>query len=155
MGIAKSRPVRRAQLRLPCVEREVAERARRHHRVRTRLHRLLDRLDQLAERRLLAGLDDREPAALELRRVVDGDAAARLDDPLERRGRVRVLEAEHARGPQDLAAVERRDLQALQPLVRSLLETREPLLVSELPEQVPHVDVALVRRHADGEQVLR
>jgi hypothetical protein len=44
--------------------------------------------DQLAERRLLARLDDREAAALDLRRVVDRLAAARLDDPLERPGPV-------------------------------------------------------------------
>src|SRR6185312_4640319 len=99
---------------LPGVERQVAERAGGDHRVRAGLHRLLDRLDQLAERRLLARLDDREAAALELRRVVDRLAAARLDDPLERRGPVGVLEAEHAGGPQDLAAVERRDPEALQ-----------------------------------------
>jgi hypothetical protein len=74
------------QLRLPGVEREVAERARRHDRVGAGLLRLLDRLDQLAERRLLARLDDREAAALDLRGVVDRLAAARLDDPLERRG---------------------------------------------------------------------
>src|SRR5262249_18455568 len=55
---------RRAELRLPRIEREVAQRARRHHRIGTGLGRLLDGLDQLAERRLLARLDDREPAAL-------------------------------------------------------------------------------------------
>src|SRR5215207_9749153 len=71
------------QLRLPGVEREVAQRAGGHHRVGPGLLRLLDRLDQLLQRRLLAGLDDREAAALDLRRVVDGLAAARLDDPLE------------------------------------------------------------------------
>ena len=87
---------RRLQLRLPRVEREVAERARRHHRVGARLDRLLDRLDQLAERRLLAGLDDREAAALDLRRVVDRLAAAGLDDPLERPRPVGVLEARAA-----------------------------------------------------------
>ena len=52
------------QLRLPRIQGEVTQRAWRHHRVGTRLHRLLDRLDQLGERRLLAGLDDREAAAL-------------------------------------------------------------------------------------------
>src|ERR1051326_4056270 len=41
---------RLAQLQLPRVERQVAERARRHHRVRAGLDGLLDRLDQLAER---------------------------------------------------------------------------------------------------------
>src|SRR3712207_7451789 len=45
-----------------------------------RLHRLLDRLDQLGERRLLARLDDRKAAALDLRRVVDGLAATGLED---------------------------------------------------------------------------
>src|SRR5436309_4420602 len=47
------------ELRLPRVEREVAERTRRDDRVRAGLRGLLDRLDQLAERGLLAGLDDR------------------------------------------------------------------------------------------------
>src|SRR5687768_10561450 len=61
----------RLQLRLPGVEGEVAERARCHHRIRTGLLRLLDRLDQLAERGLLARLDDREATALDLGRVVD------------------------------------------------------------------------------------
>ena len=60
-----------AKLRLPGIEGEVAERARRHDRVGTRLGGLLDRLDQLAERDVLARLDDREAAALDLRRVVD------------------------------------------------------------------------------------
>src|SRR5207248_1891948 len=82
------------------------------HRVRAGFDRLLDRLDELAERRLLARLDDREAAALELRRVVDRLATARLDDPLERRRPVRILEAENLRRPQDLTAVERRDLQS-------------------------------------------
>src|SRR4051795_11137630 len=103
------------QLRLPGVEGQVAERARGDDRVRARLVRLLDRLDQLAESGLLARLDDREAAALDLRRVVDGLAAAGLDDPLERPGTVGVLEALDLRRPQDLAAVERRDLEPLQP----------------------------------------
>ena len=66
-----------AQLRLPRVEREVAERARRDHRVGAGLLRLLDRLDELGERDVLTRLDDREAAALDLRRVVDRLAAAR------------------------------------------------------------------------------
>ena len=76
------------------------------------LLRLLDRLDQLAERRVLARLDDREAAALDLRRVVDRLAAAGGDDPLERVGPVGVVEAHQLRRPEDLAAVERRDLEA-------------------------------------------
>ena len=112
---------RRLELRLPGVEREVAERARRHHRVGAGLDRLLDRLDQLAERRLLARLDDREAAALDLGRVVDRLAAAGLDD------RARATTA--GRGPRSRAAStgagsgSRRTaprLQALQPLVRRL-----------------------------------
>src|SRR6187200_1037592 len=110
------------QLRRPGVEREMAERARRHDRVGAGLLGLLDRLDQLAERGLLARLDDREAAALDLRRIVDRLAAARLDDPLERGRPVRVLEAEQLRRTQDLTAVERRDLEALEPLVRSGLQ---------------------------------
>src|SRR6266511_4490620 len=73
----------RLQLRLPSVERQVAERARSDHCVRPGILRLLDRLDQLAERRLLTRLDDRESAALDLRGIVNRLAAARLDDPLE------------------------------------------------------------------------
>src|SRR5687768_15863214 len=110
------------QLRLPRVQREMTERARRHHRVGAGLLRLLDRLDQLLERGLLAGLDDREAAALDLRGVVDRLAAAGLDDPLERGRLVGILETEQLRGPQDLAAVERRHLQALQALVGGLLQ---------------------------------
>ena len=126
----------------------MAERARRHDRVGAGLHRLLDRLDQLAERRLLAGLDDREAAALELRRVVDRLAATRLDDPLERRRPVGILEAHQLRRAQDLAAVERRDLEPLSPLCADGLEL--PYDSSgDQPEEVLHVDVALVARHAD------
>jgi len=57
----------------------MAERAWRHHRVGAGFERLLDRLDQLAESQLLSGLDDREPAALDLRGIVDRLAAAGLD----------------------------------------------------------------------------
>src|SRR6476469_7091581 len=99
----------------------VAQRARRDHHVGAGLQRLLDGLDQLAERRLLTSLDDREAAALDLRRVVDRLAAAGGDDPLERPRAIGILEAEDLRRPQDLAAVERRDLQALQALVCDLL----------------------------------
>src|SRR5437016_1920761 len=99
---------RRLELLLPGIEREMAERARRHHGVRSCLQRLLDRLDQLAERRLLARLDDREPAALDLRRIVDRLAVAGGDDRLERPRAVGILEAEDLRRTQDLAAVERR-----------------------------------------------
>src|SRR6188472_1764624 len=110
------------QLRLPGVEREVAERAGCDDRVGAGLAGLLDRLDQLAERGLLARLDDREAAALDLRRVVDRLAAAGLDDRLERPRLVRVLETEDLRRPQDLAAVEGRDLQPLEALVRDGLQ---------------------------------
>src|SRR5688572_22392378 len=94
------------ELLLPGVEREVAERARSHHRVGPGLQGLLDRLDELAQSDVLTRLDDREPAALDLRRVVDGLAAAGLDDRLERPRPVGILEAEEFRRPQDLAAVE-------------------------------------------------
>src|ERR671929_889184 len=115
----------------------MAQRARRHDRVGAGLVRLLDRLDQLAERRLLTRLDDREAAALDLRRVVDRLAAARLDDRLERPRAIRVLEAHDLRRAQDLAAVERRDLQPLQALVRRLLQQLVSLSLRDLPEQVP------------------
>src|SRR5262245_9996374 len=51
--------VRGRELLLPRVERQVAQRARGDHRVGAGFDRLLDRLDQLAESRVLAGLDDR------------------------------------------------------------------------------------------------
>src|SRR6266540_5309448 len=142
------------QLRLPGVERQMAERARSDHRVRAGLLSLLDRLDQLAERRFLAGLDDREPAALDLRRVVDRLTSARLDDPLERPRPVGILEAEDLRRSEDLATVERRDLQALQAAVRRLLQQLVAFAFGDLPEEVPHLDVAAVGRHADPSQVL-
>src|SRR5215211_466900 len=82
------------ELLLPGVEREVAERAGRHHHVGPGLDRLLDRLDQLAERNLFAGLNDREAAALDLRGVIDWLPSASLDDGLERPGTVRILEPE-------------------------------------------------------------
>src|SRR2546423_12738692 len=88
------------ELRLPGVEREVAQRARRHDHVGARLLRLLYGLNQLAERSFLACLDDREAAALDLRRVVDRLAAACLDDPFERPRPVGVLETEELRRPQ-------------------------------------------------------
>src|SRR5439155_8170038 len=97
-------------------------------------------------RRLLARLDDREPAALDLGRIVDRGAAAGLDDALERRGAVGVLEAEELRRPQDLAAVERRHLEPLQPLVRDLLQLLEALALGDLPEEVAHLDAAAVGR---------
>src|SRR5439155_16185616 len=59
------------ELLLPRIERQMAEGAGSHHHVRTGLERLLDGLDELAHRRLLARLDDREPAALDLRGIVD------------------------------------------------------------------------------------
>src|SRR5438445_4055328 len=132
----------------------MAQGARRDHRIGAGLPRLLDRLDQLAERRLLARLDDREPAALDLRRVVDRLAAAGLDDPLERPRPVRILEAQDLRRTEDLATVERRDLQPLEPAVRGLLQELVSLALGDLPQEVPHLDVAGVRRDADRLQVL-
>src|SRR5438045_9728427 len=119
----------------------MAERTRRHHHVGARLERLLDRLDELAHRGLLARLDDREAAALDLRRVVDGLAAARLDDALERPRAVRILEAEDLRRAQDLAAVEGRDLEALEPAVRRLLQQLVPLARGDPPPEVADVDL--------------
>src|SRR5438552_18445160 len=132
----------------------MAERTRRHQRVGARLERLLDRLDELAHRGLLARLDDREAAALDLRRVVDRLATARLDDALERPRAIGILEAEDLRRAQDLAAVERRHLQALQALVRGLLQPLEPLALGDQPEQVLDLDAAAVRRNAHALEVL-
>src|SRR5205807_4368688 len=74
------RPPRRGlELLLPGVERKMAKRARRDHHVGAGLERLLDRLDELAQCRLFACLDDREAAAFDLRGVVDRLTAARLD----------------------------------------------------------------------------
>src|SRR5207302_10134358 len=97
------------------------------------LLRLLDRLDQLAERRLLARLDDREAATLDLGRIVDRLAAACLDDALERPRPVRVLEAEELRRAQDLTAVEGRDLEPLQSPVGGLLQQLVALALGDLP----------------------
>ena len=70
-------------------------------------------------------------------------------------GPVGILEALDLRRAQDLAAVERRDLQALQAAVRRrLLQELVALALGDLPEQVPDVDVALVRGHADRDEVL-
>src|SRR5919204_4644444 len=132
----------------------MAERARGHQRVGPGLLRLVDRLDQLAERRLLARLDDREAAALDLGRVVDRLAAACLDDALERPRAVGILEAQELRRAQDLAAVERRHLEPLQPLVRRLLQQLVALSLGDLPQQVAHLDAAAVGRNADTLQVV-
>src|SRR6266536_948567 len=129
------------QLGLPRVEGQVAERAGCDHRVRAGLLRLLDRLDELAERHVLARLDDREPAALDLGRVVDWLAPTSFDDRLERPRPVRILEAEDLRGAEDLAAVERGDLETFQPLVRGLLEQLVALALSDEPEQVLDLDL--------------
>src|SRR5690348_12383175 len=141
------------ELLLPRVERQMAEGAGSHHHVRAGLERLLDGLDELAHRRLLARLDDREPAALDLRGVVDRLAAARLDDALERPRAVGILEAHDLRRAQDLAAVERRHLQALQPLVRRDLEQLVAVALRDLPQQVANVDLAAVRGNADGGEI--
>ncbi len=64
-----------------------------------------------------------------------------------------ILEAEDLRGPQDLAAVERRDLQPLQPLVRDLLQLVVPVALGDQPEEVLDLDVAVVPRRADGLEI--
>src|SRR5207302_11357046 len=123
------------------VEREVAERARCDHHVGAGLDRLLDRLDDLTERRLLARRDDREAAALDLRRVVARLASAGLDDPLERPGAVRILEAHDLRGTQDLTAVEGCDLEHFQSTIRDLLQPLVAVFLVDLPEEEQYVDV--------------
>src|SRR6185503_14020351 len=142
------------ELLLPGIQREMAERARRDHRVGAGFERLLDQLDELAECQLLTGLDDRETAALDLGRVVDRLAAASLDDRLERPRAVGVLEAHELRGAEDLAAVERRDLEALETLVRNLLELLVTVAVGDQPEEVLDLDPSGVAWRADGLEVL-
>ena len=141
-------------LALPGVERQVAERARRHHRVRAGLLGLGQRLDQLAQGDLLAREHDREAAALDLRRVVDRLGAARLDDPLERLRPVGVLEPEQLGRAQDLAAVERRDAHARERLCGDLLQALVALALGDLPQQVAHLDAAGVGRRADVAQIV-
>ena len=65
-----------------------------------------------------------------------------------------ILEAEQLRRAQDLAAVERRDLQPLQALVRGLLEQVVAVAGGDEPEEVEHLDGAVVLRHADLREVL-
>src|SRR4029453_8140756 len=137
-----------AELRLPGVEREMAQGAWSHDGVRASLGGLLDRLDQLRERDVLARLDDREAAALDLRRIVDRLPAARVDDPLERLRPVRVLEAEDLGRAQDLAAVEGRDAQPLQALVSRLFQQLVAVASGHEPEEVLDVDAAGVRGRA-------
>src|SRR6266540_6523464 len=132
----------------------MAERARRDHRVGASLGRLLDRLEKLAERGVLARLDDREAAALDLRRVVDRLAAAGVDDRLERMRLVGILEAQELRGAQDLTTVERRDLEPLEALVRHLLQLLVTVALGDQPQEVLDLDVAVVGRNADRLEVL-
>src|SRR6187431_2290897 len=120
----------------------MAEWARRHHRVGARLPRLLDRLDELGERNVLTCLDDREAATLDLRRVVDRFSPTRPDNPLERLRLVRVLEAEELRRPQDLTAVERRDLEPFQALVRHPLQELVALACGDEPQEVNDLHAA-------------
>ena len=128
------------------VERQVAERARGDDHVGARVGRLLQRQDRLAERDVLTREDDREAAALDLRGVVDRLGAAGLDQPLERARAVRILESQHLARAQDLAAVERRDLEPRQALDGDLLEALVAVALGELPQQVPHLDAAAVAR---------
>ena len=55
-------------------------------------------------------------------------------------GRSGILEAEDLRRPQDLAAVERRDLQALEALVRGGLQLLVAVALGDQPEQVLDLD---------------
>src|SRR5215211_7690431 len=145
---------RRLELLLPGVEREMAERARRHHCVRAGFDRLLDRLEQLSKRSLLARLDDRETAALDLRRIVHGLPTTGVDDGLERPRAVGVLETEQLRGPEYLAPIEGSDAEPLQAPVRHFAEPYEPVALRDQPEEVLHLDSARVARHADALEVV-
>jgi len=131
----------------------MAERAGSDHRVCARVHRLLDRLDQLTERDVFARLDDRESAALDLGRVVDRLASAGLDDRLQRPGAIGILETEDLGGAQDLAPVERRDTKPLQASVRNLLQPLVAVPFGDQPEEVLDLDFRAVRRDADGLEI--
>src|SRR5439155_25250431 len=76
------------------------------------------------------------------------------DDPLERPRAVRILEALDLRRPEDLAAVERCDLDPLQAAVRGLLQELVALALGDLPEEMADVDVLLVRGNANRDEVL-
>ena len=82
-----------------------------------------------------------------------GTAGARLDDALERRGRVGVLEPHHRRRPKQLAAVVRGHLQAVEALGTALLQQRQALLGGEVPQQVGDIDGALVRTRTGVHQL--
>src|SRR6266550_8994962 len=145
---------RRLELLLPSVEGEMAERARRHHRVRPRRYRLLDRLDQLSERDVLARLDDRKAATFDLRGVVDRLATASLDDRFERPWPVGILEAEELRRTENLAPVKRRDLEALQALVSDFLQSFVAVSFCDQPKEVLHLHAARIARGTDRLEVV-
>ena len=69
-------------------------------------------------------------------------------------GPVRVLEPEELRGAQDLAAVERGYLQALEALVSGALEQLVALAGGDEPQEVQDLDSARVRWRTDCHEVL-
>src|SRR4029078_11322477 len=77
-----------------------------------------------------------------------------FDERVERPRAVRVLEAHQLRRTQDLAAVEGRDLESLQPLVRDFLELLVAVAFGAQPQKVLDLDAARVARRADRLEVV-
>jgi hypothetical protein len=80
-------------------------------------------------------------------------AATGRDDRLERPSRSGFSEAEELGWTEDLAPVERCNLEPLQPLVRGLLEPLVALSLRDQPQEVLDLDAAGVRRNADRIEV--
>src|SRR4029079_2161079 len=92
--------------------------------------------------------------ALYLRGIVDRLAATGLDDRLERPRAIRVLEAHQLRRTQDLAAVEGRDLESLEALVRDFLELLVAFAFGDQPQKVLDLDAAGIARRTDRLEVV-
>ena len=114
-GRPRSRPASALGQRLLQIEVQVAQRARRDEAVGLGVDRVADVAAGLLERGLLVHRDDREAAALVLAGVLDHRAAERLDEHVQVAvARVLVVDAQPVGRADDVAAVERADLQVLQ-----------------------------------------